>query len=152
QPQARAQFLRQAQAMAQIRHPNLANILQFGSLSGTRSSAMDGTGDCFYAMEFVDGESLPRRIATSGALSTSIALEIVRQVAQVLSIAEKCCLTHGELNSSNIFLVRDKDISINIANNPTVRIKIVDLDLDFQTYWQKAGHPDACALGGILWY
>src|SRR4051812_16845668 len=65
---ARARFLQQAQAMAQIRHPNVANILQFGTLSGPKSRPVRAGEDCFYAMEFVEGETLEDRVGRAGPL------------------------------------------------------------------------------------
>jgi len=47
QPEARARFLRQAQAMAQIRHPNVANVIQFGVVGESRLTVIDLLGPAF---------------------------------------------------------------------------------------------------------
>ncbi len=47
-PTARARFLREARAAAQIHHPNVARVTHYG----------EQDGECFYAMELVHGETL----------------------------------------------------------------------------------------------
>jgi serine/threonine protein kinase len=49
---ARLRFLREARAAAKVRHPNVASVLHLGRT---------GSG-YFYAMEFVEGETLERLI------------------------------------------------------------------------------------------
>ncbi len=51
---ARLRFLREARAAASLRHPNVASIFHLG-----RSG-----GNYFYAMEFVEGETLEKLIET----------------------------------------------------------------------------------------
>jgi hypothetical protein len=64
---ARLRFLREARAAAKIRHPNVASVFHLGR-----------TGDnYFYAMEFVEGETLDNLIRRSGPLDTSSADEFL---------------------------------------------------------------------------
>ena len=63
---ARLRFLREARAAASVRHPNVASVLHLGR---TGSSY-------FYAMEFVDGETLEHLIKRSGRVEVKLALEI----------------------------------------------------------------------------
>ena len=49
-PTARARFLREARAAAQLHHPNVARVTHYG----------EQEGECFYVMEFVEGETLER--------------------------------------------------------------------------------------------
>jgi serine/threonine protein kinase len=64
---ARHRFVREARAAASVRHPNVASVFHLGETSG----------NYFYAMEFVDGETLEKFIRRSGRLETAIALEVV---------------------------------------------------------------------------
>ena len=64
---ARQRFLREARSAAKVRHPNVASVFHLG-----RSS-----GEYFYAMEFVEGETLESLIKRSGRLEVKLALEIV---------------------------------------------------------------------------
>jgi serine/threonine protein kinase len=62
---ARLRFLREARAAAKIRHPNVASVFHLGR-----------TGDnYFYAMEFVEGETLENLVRRSGPLEVKCALE-----------------------------------------------------------------------------
>ena len=68
---ARLRFLREARAAASVRHPNVASVFHLGR-----------TGEnYFYAMEFVEGETLESLIRRSGRLEVKLALEIAAQVA-----------------------------------------------------------------------
>ena len=72
---ARLRFLREARAAASLRHPNVASVFHLGR-----------TGrDYFYAMEFVEGETLENLIKRSGRLEVKLALEIATQVAAGLA-------------------------------------------------------------------
>ena len=67
---ARQRFLREARAAASLRHPNVASVYHLGQ-----------SGDnYFYAMEFVEGETLDSLIHRCGLLEVSRALEIATQV------------------------------------------------------------------------
>jgi eukaryotic-like serine/threonine-protein kinase len=66
---ARLRFLREARAAASVRHPNVASVFHLGR-----------TGqDYFYAMEFVEGETLEKLIKRSGRLEEKLALEFATQ-------------------------------------------------------------------------
>jgi hypothetical protein len=72
---ARLRFLREARAAASVRHPNVASVFHLGR-----------TGqNYFYAMEFVEGETLENLLKRSGRLEVKLALEIATQVAAGLS-------------------------------------------------------------------
>ena len=85
---ARLRFLREARAAASVRHPNVASVFHLGK---TRSSY-------FYAMEFVEGETLQNLIKRSGRLEVKLALEIATQVAAGLAAVHKQKLVHRDIN------------------------------------------------------
>jgi hypothetical protein len=61
---ARLRFLREARAAASVRHPNVASVFHLGR-----------TGkNYFYAMEFVEGETLENLIKRSSRLQVQLAL------------------------------------------------------------------------------
>ena len=66
---ARLRFLREARAAAKVRHSNVASVLHLGRTGNSY----------FYAMEFVEGETLEHFIRRSGRLEVKLALEIVRR-------------------------------------------------------------------------
>ena len=63
---ARLRFLREARAAASVRHPNVASVFHLGRTGS----------NYFYAMEFVEGETLESLIKRSGRLEVKLALEI----------------------------------------------------------------------------
>ena len=108
---ARLRFLREARAAAKLRHSNVASVLHLGR---TGSSY-------FYAMEFVEGETLEKLIKRSGRLDVKLALEIATQVAAGLAAVHEQNLVHRDIKPTNI-MVRLKD-------EGSVTAKIIDLGL-----------------------
>ena len=108
---ARLRFLREARAAASVRHSNVASVFHLGR-----------TGDnYFYAMEFVEGETLDKLIRRTGRLEVKCALEIVMQVAAGLAAVQKQDLVHRDIKPSNII--------VNFEDEGAVTAKIIDLGL-----------------------
>ena len=105
-PEARRRFLHEAQAAAQLRHPNVASVFHFGTNGITEEGSQ---GDCFYAMEFVEGESLESRVQRTGPLAPVLALEMALQIARALAAAEQRGLVHRDLKPSNIMLATEEE-------------------------------------------
>jgi serine/threonine protein kinase/tetratricopeptide (TPR) repeat protein len=108
---ARLRFLREARAAAKVRHANVASVFHLG-----RSSQ-----GYFYAMEFVEGETLESLIKRSGRLEVKLALEIVMQVAAGLAAVHKQMLVHRDIKPGNIM--------VSIEEGGAVTAKIIDLGL-----------------------
>jgi Protein kinase domain len=84
---ARLRFLREARAAASLRHPNVASVFHLGK----------NAGNYFYAMEFVDGETLEDLIKRSGRLDVKLALEIATQVVAGLAAVHEQKLVHRDI-------------------------------------------------------
>ncbi len=97
-PEVRVRFLREARAAARLRHPNVASVFHYG----------EQDGECFYAMELVEGETLEERVRRVGPLPVATALEVALQVTRALSAAEACAMVHRDLKPSNIMLAAVK--------------------------------------------
>src|SRR5947207_2288164 len=96
---AQQRFLREARAAAQLRHPNVASVFHLGT-----------SGNAFYyAMEFVDGETLESFIRREGPVSPVMALRITLQVTRALAAATKHHLVHRDIKPANLMLVKDDD-------------------------------------------
>jgi serine/threonine protein kinase/Flp pilus assembly protein TadD len=108
---ARLRFLREARAAAKVRHTNVASVLHLGRT---------GSG-YFYAMEFVEGETLESLIKRSGRLEVRLALEITSQVAAGLGAVHKLNLVHRDLKPSNIM--------VSLEEGGGIVAKIIDLGL-----------------------
>src|SRR5262249_5478543 len=84
---ARLRFLREARAAASVRHPNVASVFHLGRTAGSY----------FYAMEFVEGETLEKLIKRSGRLEVKLAMEIATQVAAGLAAVHEQNLVHRDV-------------------------------------------------------
>src|SRR5271165_5748249 len=108
---ARLRFLREARAAASVRHPNVASVFHLGR-----------TGEnYFYAMEFVEGETLEKLIKRSGLLEVKLALEIAMQVAAGLAAIHEQNLVHRDIKPTNII--------VRLKEERSVTAKIIDLGL-----------------------
>src|ERR1700740_3021334 len=107
----RFRFLREARAAASVRHQNVASVFELGT-----------TGvNYFYAMEFVQGETLESLIKRSGRLEIKLALEIVIQIAAGLDAINKENLVHRDIKPSNIM--------VSLMADRVAPVKIIDLGL-----------------------
>ncbi|MGI8432547.1 MAG: protein kinase domain-containing protein, partial [Chthoniobacterales bacterium] len=126
-PDASARFLREAQAAAQLRHPNVASVFHFGVVNLLPGAESDARGDCFYAMEFVEGETLEEGLRRRGPLAASTAVELGLQVSRALSAAEKCGLVHRDLKPSNIMILPEAGTNPQASEESWV--KVIDFGL-----------------------
>jgi serine/threonine protein kinase len=108
---ARLRFLREARAAAKVRHSNVASVLHLGRTGNSY----------FYAMEFVEGETLEHFIRRSGRVEVRVALEIVAQVAAGLAAVHEQDLVHRDIKPSNIM--------VRLKNDGSITAKIIDLGL-----------------------
>jgi serine/threonine protein kinase len=119
---ARERFMREARAAAALRHENIAVIHQFGMRLET--------GQYFYAMELIEGETLDERVRRAGPLDARTTIAIARQVTSALAAAEKRGLIHRDLKPANLMLLNADDVEVVGASRralPTV--KIIDFGL-----------------------
>src|SRR6478672_6446713 len=99
--EARERFMREARAAAALRHPNVATVYQFG--------VREQTGQFFYAMELVEGETLEERVRRLGPLDVLTTIDIALQVTAALEEAEERGLVHRDLKPGNLMLVSPND-------------------------------------------
>src|SRR5215468_2696306 len=107
----RLRFLREARAAASVRHPNVASVFHLGRTAASY----------FYAMEFVEGETLENLIKRSSRLEVKLALEIATQVAAGLAAVHEQNLVHRDIKPTNIM--------VRLKEERSVTAKIIDLGL-----------------------
>lgn len=104
-------FLREAQAAAKLRHPNIASVYHFGEMEGL----------AFYVMEFCDGPTVQNLVEGHGALSVRESLTLTLQIARALTLAEQHKILHRDLKPSNLILTSIPD--------QVYALKIIDFGL-----------------------
>ncbi|MCE9574450.1 MAG: serine/threonine protein kinase, partial [Deltaproteobacteria bacterium] len=90
-----ARFLQEARAAAQLRHPNVVQVLDFGI----------DRGRPYLVMELLDGEPLRARLERDGPLAASATSAIVTDIAAALTAAHAAGIVHRDLKPDNVFLV-----------------------------------------------
>jgi serine/threonine protein kinase/Flp pilus assembly protein TadD len=112
-PDARERFMREARAAAALRHENIATVYQFGMRLET--------GQYFYAMELIEGETLDERVHRAGPLDARTTIAIAQQVTSALAAAEKHGLVHRDLKPANLMLINADDAEV--ARSDQARFK-----------------------------
>jgi serine/threonine protein kinase len=101
-------FIREAQTLASLNHPNIAQI------HGLEESASAGSGQAgvrALVMELVEGDDLSRRIA-HGAIPVDEALPIAKQIAEALEAAHEQGIIHRDLKPANIKVRADGTVKV----------------------------------------
>ena len=93
-PQFRLRFQREAQAVAQLQHPHIIHLFDFGQENGMY----------YIVMEYINGPALDRWMQESGRLTLEQALPVIRQIASALDYAHQQGLVHRDVKPSNVML------------------------------------------------
>jgi eukaryotic-like serine/threonine-protein kinase len=142
--EARERFMREARTAASLRHPNVATVYHFG--------IREENGQCFCAMELVEGETLEMRVRRTGPLDALTTIDIALQVTSALAAAEKQGLVHRDLKPANLMFVAAapdaKDSSPSKAEKADTVVKVID----FGVAKALVEKPDAMGLthGGFV--
>ncbi|HEX5061257.1 MAG TPA: protein kinase [Kofleriaceae bacterium] len=107
-------FFTEAKAAAQLHHPGLVDVFDFGHHKDGRA---------YIVMEFLEGESLAERLAREPRLPVPLACIITRGVAIALHVAHEKGIIHRDLKPGNIFLVPDTEAPAGI------RAKVLDFGI-----------------------
>jgi serine/threonine protein kinase/tetratricopeptide (TPR) repeat protein len=96
-------FIREVRVTARLQHPNIVPILDSGVLK-----AADGTSLPWYAMAYLDGESLRARLAREQQLPIDDVLRIAESAGAALQAAHSQGIVHRDVKPENIFLSQDR--------------------------------------------
>ena len=122
--EAVSRFLFEARAANQIRHRNIIDIFNFGSLPDGRQ---------YLIMEFLDGQALDTVIHKRAPLPIAEGLRLVDEIADGLSAAHTAGIVHRDLKPGNIFVVQQRDGS--------EYVKLLDFGLAKLLQTSKGGGP-----------
>jgi serine/threonine protein kinase len=92
--EARKRFVREARSAAKLIHQNVVTIFEAGEESG----------QCYIAMEFIDGPSVQALIKKKGRLEPKLAVKVIKDAAAGLQFAHNVDLIHRDVKPDNILL------------------------------------------------
>ena len=95
-------FRREAQAAANLNHPNIVSVYDWGEEQGTY----------FIVMEYVEGRSLAEIIRTDGPLHPDRAADIATDVAAALGFAHRNGLVHRDVKPGNVLVTRNGQVKV----------------------------------------
>ena len=101
-PALKERFYREARAQARIAHPNVCHIYFIG----------EQDEQLFFAMEYIDGESLQDRLDREGSLEPAAAVEYCRMAALGLREAHRHGFTHRDIKPSNVMIDRHGTVKV----------------------------------------
>ncbi|NUQ35467.1 MAG: serine/threonine protein kinase, partial [Planctomycetaceae bacterium] len=99
---ARTRFIAEARVAARLNHPNIITGIDAGEVEDL----------CYFAMEYVEGETVQRLIEQRGPFDEMIALTIVSQIAQALDHASTHSLVHRDIKPDNIMLNKEQNAKL----------------------------------------
>jgi tetratricopeptide (TPR) repeat protein len=91
-------FRLEAEAVAQVQHPNIVQIYEVGEHHGRP----------FFSMEFIDGENLQRKIG-GAAWPPRQAAALIEKLARAMHVAHSRGIVHRDLKPANILFSRKAD-------------------------------------------
>ncbi len=129
-----ARFEREAVTAANLRHPNIADAIDYGTLP-------DGT--LYLVMELVDGVPLRKLIPSGQGLPVERVLRILEQLASALELAHSMGIVHRDLKPENI-MVFDRGTACDV-------VKIIDFGIArINSEIFKAGPTALTAAGAVF--
>jgi WD40 repeat protein/serine/threonine protein kinase len=98
-PKLVERFHAEATALAQLHHPNIVPIYSIGEAAGYH----------YFAMHYVEGESLERRLEERGSLEVSETIAMLEQCLAGLAAVHQAGLVHRDIKPGNILLERKSE-------------------------------------------
>lgn len=97
-------FLTEARSVAATIHPNIAQIFSI--------HADDKEAPPYFVMEYVNGESLDKRVTRDGPLPVELLLQIAIQSARGLAAAHTKGIVHRDVKPSNILITQKSVVKL----------------------------------------
>jgi serine/threonine-protein kinase len=101
-PELRERFLRESKACAQLRHPNIVGILDFGFHGAAAEGGVPSRMQPYMVMELLSGPSLADEIDLESPMPAAKVAAIIKPVAAALQLAHDYGITHRDLKPANI--------------------------------------------------
>ncbi len=101
-PVALERFRQEARSAARLDHPNIVRAISIGEQDGVH----------FFAMEFVDGESLSKRLKRDGPLDEPEAIRVITCVAEALASAHNIGIIHRDVKPENVLITSSGQVKL----------------------------------------
>ncbi len=95
-------FYQEARSAARLDHPNIVRAIAVGEQDGMH----------YFAMEYVEGESLARRAKRTGPLAEAEAVRIIVAVAEALEAAHQKGIIHRDVKPENVLIAADGTVKL----------------------------------------
>ncbi len=109
-------FRREARAAAQLHHPHIVTIHDYGEAGGT-------AGFAYIVMELVQGEPLRGLLLAEGKLEVARAVSLMRDICAGVGAAHRRGIVHRDLKPDNIIVLPADD------DHERERVKVVDFGI-----------------------
>jgi serine/threonine-protein kinase len=160
-------FLREANILARLQHPNIVTVYDYGRVDPT----LVPDEQYFMAMEYLQGETLHARIDRQKRLTPAETVHIGKHICRGLREAHAQGVVHRDLKPSNLMIVtdRDGDDLVKILDFGIVKLMADEADQELTQEGNFLGSPkymapeqitdgkidaraDVYALGAILYH
>ena len=137
---AAERFEREIRLLAHLQHPNILPVFDSGLADGR----------LWYAMPFIEGESLRARLAREGTLDTGVAVTMLATLADALSYAHECGVIHRDIKPENVLLshsiplIADFGIASAVDLAPGTKLTVTGMTIgtpEYMSLEQATGDP-----------
>jgi serine/threonine protein kinase len=118
-------FQREAKAVAQIKSPNVVQILDHG---------VTDEGLPYIVMELLEGQTLADMLEEVGTIGPMQVAAVITQVARALSKAHQLGIIHRDIKPGNVFLLREDE---EVTGHEDQHVKVLDFGIAKQVELPK---------------
>jgi len=101
-PELRSRFLREAEAVSRLDHPNIVSVVEMG----------EARSQPYIALEYIEGTDVAQIIQTRSPLSLEWKIDLLRQICEGLEHAHRNGVVHRDVKPANVRVSYDGDVKV----------------------------------------